>query len=85
MGWIGIRLHIEDSMGEVYIIAVDPDAQRHGIARSLLDTGFEHMRQAQMKIVMVKTGDDPGHAASRTAYESIGFERWPVARYFREL
>ena len=43
------------------------------------------MRSAGMQIVMVETGDDPGHAASRATYESIGFERWPVARYFREL
>jgi hypothetical protein len=33
----------------------------------------------------VETGDDPGHAPARAAYERTGFERWPVARYFREL
>jgi hypothetical protein len=28
---------------------------------------------------------DPGHAASRASYEAVGFERWPVARYFKAL
>lgn len=34
---------------------------------------------------MVETGDDPGHQPSLSTYESAGYERWPVARYFREL
>jgi hypothetical protein len=36
-------------------------------------------------IVMVETGGDPGHAPSRSVYEAFGFERWPVARYFKDL
>ncbi len=85
VGWIGIRLHPNDSMGEIYILAVDPDRQREGIATSLMNTGMDRLRAAGMKILMVETGDDPGHAASRATYERSGFERWPVARYFREL
>lgn len=85
VGWVGTRLHPEDSMGEVYILAVDPTRQREGVASALLETAVGYMRAAGMKIVMVETGDDPGHAASRATYECSGFERWPVARYFREL
>jgi GNAT superfamily N-acetyltransferase len=85
IGWIGIRLHAEDRMGEVHILAVDPGRQRQGVARALLDTAFEHMRASGMAIAMVETGDDPGHAASRATYERSRFERWPVARYFRPL
>ena len=85
VGWVGVRLHAEDHMGEVYIFAVDPDRQREGIATALIDAAVAHMRLAGMRIVMVETGDDPGHAASRATYESNGFERWPVARYVRKL
>lgn len=85
LGWVGIKLHPEDSMGEVYILAVDPDHQRRGVARVLIDHALSEMRGAGMRIVMVETGDDPGHAPSRAAYERAGFERWPVARYFREI
>lgn len=34
---------------------------------------------------MVETGDDPGHAPARSAYEAQGFERRPVARYLEDL
>lgn len=85
IGWVGIRLHPQDLMGEVHIIAVDPNHQRQGVASGLLAAAAEHMRSAGMRIAMVETGDDPGHAASRLTYERNGFERWPVARYFRKL
>ena len=85
LGWVGARMHSEDRMGEIYIIAVDPDHQRHGIATALMNHAIADIRGAGMAIVMVETGDDPGHDASRAAYEAAGFERWPVARYFRKL
>lgn len=85
LGWVGIRIHAEDSMGEIYVLAVDPDHQRQGVAAALMDFAMERMRAEGMKMVMVETGDDPGHAPSRATYESAGFTRWPVARYFREL
>lgn len=85
LGWIGLRTHLEDRMGEVYILAVDPAAQRRGVARALMDQALEVFRAEGLEIVLVETGDDPGHAASRATYEAHGFERWPVARYFRKL
>lgn len=85
LGWVGVRLHPKDRMGEIYILAVDPVRQREGVASALLETCFAYMRDAGMAIAMVETGDDPGHAAARAAYEKSGFERWPVARYFRQL
>ncbi|MBX7159433.1 MAG: GNAT family N-acetyltransferase [Acidimicrobiia bacterium] len=84
-GWVGVRIHPEDSMGELHILAVDPDHQRTGVASALIDAAHDRMRAAGMSIAMVETGDDPGHQPSRTTYESAGYERWPVARYFREL
>ena len=85
LGWIGLRTHQEDRMGEVYILAVDPAARRRGVATALMDHALALFRDAGREIVLVETGDDPGHAASRATYEAQGFERWPVARYFRKL
>jgi GNAT superfamily N-acetyltransferase len=85
LGFAGTRLFPEDSMGELHIIAVDPAHQRRGIAKALMQTAFDEIRAAGMTMVMVETGGDPGHAASRATYEAAGFERWPVARYFRKL
>jgi ribosomal protein S18 acetylase RimI-like enzyme len=85
LGWVAIRLHPIDTMGEIHIIAVDPQYQRLGIGNALTRHAMDLMRRAGMKIVMVETGDDPGHASARRSYEKAGFERWPVARYFRRL
>ena len=85
VGWVCTRLHPEDSMSEVYVLAVDPVHQRKGIGRALMNRSFDAGRKAGMSMVLVETGDDPGHAPARRAYEAAGFERWPVARYFKNL
>ena len=85
VGWVGVRMHPEDSMGEIYILAVDPDWQGRGVGTQLISHAIDEMRLAGMAIAMVETGDDAGHAPSRAAYERSGFERWPVARYFRKI
>ena len=85
VGWICTRLHPDDDMGEIYVLAVDPDRQRRGIGRALTEHAYDRIRSAGMRMVMVETGDDPGHTPARRAYEAAGFERWPVARYFKDL
>ena len=72
-------------MGEIYILAVDPERQRQGVGGRLMEAAHEAMRCAGMRMAMVETGEDPGHASSRAAYEAVGYRRWPVARYFLEL
>lgn len=85
VGWVCTRLHPDDAMGEVYVLAVDPYFQRRGVGAELLAASFERVKHAGMRMVMVETGDDPGHAPARATYESLGFVRWPVARYFKDL
>lgn len=84
-GFVGLREHTEDSMGEVYVIAVDPAYQRRGLSHALLEFSFEWMRERGLKMALVETGADRGHEPARANYESIGFERYPVARYFKKL
>ncbi len=84
-GFIGLRFHHADQMGEIHIIAVSPDHQRQGIGQALLDFADQKFRTAGLKMVMVETGDDSGHQPAKEAYESFGFQRWPVARYFKQL
>lgn len=85
LGWICTRLHPEDRMGEIYVLAVDPECQRRGVGTALMRRSFERSTKAGMSMIMVETGGDPGHGAARAAYEAVGFERWPVARYFKNL
>lgn len=84
-GWVSTRLHPEDNMGEVYILAVDPDLQRRGIGSALIDHSVARVQREGLRMIMVETGGDPGHEPARHTYERTGFERWPVARYFKDL
>jgi ribosomal protein S18 acetylase RimI-like enzyme len=85
LGFVALRLHTEDRMGEIYMIAVDPDFQRRGIAAALTEHSLAWLRRSGMTTVMVETGGDPGHAPARRTYESAGFRLFPVARYFKKL
>ncbi len=85
VGFVGMRLHPEDRMGEIYVLAVDPDHQRRGIAAALMAFAEQHIRDAGMDMVMIETGGDSGHQPARATYEAAGYDRWPVARYFKKL
>ncbi|MEL6401383.1 MAG: GNAT family N-acetyltransferase [Cyanobacteria bacterium J06607_6] len=85
VGFIAVKLHSEDRMGEVYMVAVDPDFQGQGMGTALLEFALNWMKESGMAIAMVETGGDRGHAPARQTYEKVGFEVWPVARYFKPL
>jgi ribosomal protein S18 acetylase RimI-like enzyme len=73
------------TFGEIYMIAVEPDFQRRGIATALTDVAINWMRGQGITVAMVETGGDPGHAPARRAYEKSGFRLLSVARYFKKL
>ena len=85
VGFVALRLHTKDRMGEIHMIAVDPDYQRRGIATALMHYSLDWFKNAGMTTVMVETGGDPGHAPARSAYEALGFRILPIARYFKKL
>ncbi|MBF2050536.1 MAG: GNAT family N-acetyltransferase [Elainella sp. C42_A2020_010] len=85
VGFVAVKLHSETSMGEIYMVAVDPVAQGQGIGSSLIEFVLAWMKEAGMAIVMVETGGDSGHAPARHTYEKAGFGLFPVARYFKKL
>ena len=85
VGFVAVKLHSESSMGEIYMVAVDPDFQGHGIGSALIEFALAWMKDAGMSVAMVETGGDPGHAPARRTYEKLGFGLFPVARYFKKL
>jgi GNAT superfamily N-acetyltransferase len=84
-GFVVVKLHGDDKMGEIEMVGVDPDFQGRGIGAELIAFAVDWMREAGMVIAMVETGGDPGHGSARRAYENAGFGLWPVARYFKKL
>ena len=85
VGFVAVKLHSESSMGEIYMVAVDPDFQSQGIGSALTAFAVNWMKDAGMSVAMVETGGDPGHVAARRTYEKVGFGLLPIARYFKKL
>lgn len=85
VGFVAVKLDSESSMGEVYMVAVDPDFQGRGIGTALMEFALAWMKDSGMSVAMVKTGSDPGHAPARRTYEKMGFGLFPIARYFKKL
>jgi ribosomal protein S18 acetylase RimI-like enzyme len=85
IGFVAVKLHSDERLGEIYMIAVDPKSQRRGIATALTKHALAWFKESGMTTVMVDTGGDPGHAPARRTYESAGFRPFPIARYFKKL
>lgn len=84
-GFIAATLHSERCIGEIVMLAVDPDAQDRGIGTALTEFATGWLRDAGMRIAMVGTGGDDGHAPARRVYEKADYILLPVARYFKAL
>lgn len=85
IGFSAIKFHPDDFLGEIYMIGVDPQHQRRGVGSALTGASLEIIKSEGYKLAMVETGGDPGHEPARRAYEKMGFEVWPVARYLKRI
>lgn len=84
VGFVNVRSHDAD-LGEIHMIAVDPDHQRKGIGTRLTEFAVDRLRDAGASVVMVETGSDIGHAPARRTYERAGFRALRIARYFKKV
>lgn len=57
--------------GEVYVLAVDPDAQSGGLGAALTAAGLEHLRQRGLAEVLLYTEAD--NVAAIRMYRKLGF------------
>jgi GNAT superfamily N-acetyltransferase len=86
VGFVAVEIYDpERSMGEISMMAVDPDHQGSGIGTALSKFALDRLRDAGMKVAMVEKGGEPGHAAARRTYERAGYVLLPIARYFKNL
>jgi GNAT superfamily N-acetyltransferase len=84
-GFAAATLHPKSQIGEIAMIAVEPDLQGAGIGTALLKTATEWLSDAGMSVAMVETGGDPGHLPARTTFDKAGFTPLAVARFFKAL
>src|SRR5579872_5826852 len=64
VGFVTAKRH-SGVLGEIYMIAVDPDHQRRGIGTRLARHALDWMKGAGISVGMIDTGGDPGHAPAR--------------------
>src|SRR4029453_16738204 len=85
VGFVAARRHPERQIGEIWMLAVDPDAQGRGIGTALAEVATGWLREAGMTVAMVEAGGDSGPAPPRRVYENAGYTLLPLARYFKAL
>lgn len=70
----------DGSVGEVYVVAVSPDRQGHGLGRLVTVLGLDHLRSRGLERVVLYVDED-NVAAVRT-YRGLGFEDAELHRQF---
>jgi ribosomal protein S18 acetylase RimI-like enzyme len=83
IGFVTVVIDGPEQPGEIYMIAVDPAAQRTGVGRALTQHALQQIWEAGCRVAVVGTGGDPGHAPARALYESCGFTALPLVNYYR--
>lgn len=76
-GFVAVQLDHHESIGEIYLLAVDPVHQRKGVGATLTSFAPHWIKDNGMALAMVETGGDPGHAPARHTYERAGFTELP--------
>ncbi len=79
-GFVVIELNVEPSVGEIQLLAVHPGHQNHGIGTALNTFALGEMKDAGMKLAVVGTGGDLGHAPARRSLQKAGFTALPLVR-----
>jgi ribosomal protein S18 acetylase RimI-like enzyme len=85
VGFIVYELNDTTKVGEVYLLAVHPDYQNHGIGTDLNLFALHKLKEGGMKLAVVGTGGDEGHAPARRSYEKAGYTALPLVRYYKAL
>jgi mycothiol synthase len=66
--------HGHEPIGEIYVIATDPDDAGRGLGRALAITGLRHLRAAGLAEAMLYV--EAENARAIALYESLGFRHW---------
>lgn len=67
---------------DLYWIAVDPQAQSHGIGRALVVRVEQEARARGARLLLIETSGTPAYKAARRFYESCGYHYEAVVHDF---
>ncbi|HVL94140.1 MAG TPA: mycothiol synthase [Acidimicrobiales bacterium] len=69
--WTKVHTDHEPPLGEVYVVAVDPDFAGRGLGRRLTVAGLAHLAGRGLSTAMLYV--DAGNVAARRLYDRLGF------------
>jgi mycothiol synthase len=79
-GFHWTKVH-EPTLGEVYVVGVDPDEQGSGLGRALTLAGLRHLRDLGVAQAMLYVDED--NVPAIRMYEGLGFTRATVDAMYR--
>jgi ribosomal protein S18 acetylase RimI-like enzyme len=85
VGFVCYEINDQTKVGEVQLLAVHPDYQNQGIGTELNLLALAKLQESGMKLAVVGTGGDDGHAPARKCYEKAGYTGLPHVQYYKEL
>ncbi|NJP69457.1 mycothiol synthase [Streptomyces sp. C1-2] len=71
LGFHWTKTHVEEGLGEVYVVGVRPSAQGGGLGRALTTIGLRHLAERGLPTAMLYV--DADNTAAVTVYERLGF------------
>lgn len=69
--WTKVHAGSPTALGEIYVVAVDPDFQGQGLGRALVLAGLDHLARRGLATAMLYV--DRANRPARSLYESLGF------------
>ncbi|RLV48361.1 mycothiol synthase [Nocardioides mangrovicus] len=81
LGFHWTKVHREENLGEVYVVAVNPRAAGRGIGKVLTNAGLLHLRDLGLPTVILYVDGD--NAPAIAVYDGAGFTRVRVEAQYR--